>query len=181
VNGFITLAVGDGYLQRAAAFAISARRFGFPTVLLHAAVDVGRWSGLFAKTVEVEFTNTVNGSRFHQIWRGGPVGVGCHGSVRRASCVRSIMTISPDQFGVEYQQPPRSSAGPFPVRWPVDKTSPDRVRVGVINDLLNRSLIPHVTIITSTRLRPTFPARRRQEMSMTRLIDLRCSSSSAFI
>jgi hypothetical protein len=35
MDGFVTLAVGAEYLQRATAFAVSAMRFGFPTTLVH--------------------------------------------------------------------------------------------------------------------------------------------------
>ncbi len=60
MDGFVTLAVGDGYLQRAAAFALSARRFGFPTILMHRDVDPGPYRSLFAEITNLTDEATVN-------------------------------------------------------------------------------------------------------------------------
>jgi len=68
MKGFITLAVGDTYLQRAAAFALSARRFGYPTILLHENVDPDRFPGLFAKSVCLETVESVNPSGSARVW-----------------------------------------------------------------------------------------------------------------
>lgn len=50
---FVTIAVEDGYLQRAVAFALSAERFGYPTVLLHRDSDPQPFAGLFERLVDL--------------------------------------------------------------------------------------------------------------------------------
>jgi hypothetical protein len=68
MNGFITLAVGNGYLERAAAFALSARRFGCSTILLHADNDPGRFPSLFAKTIPIQNAGRINQSGRLSVW-----------------------------------------------------------------------------------------------------------------
>lgn len=68
MKGFITLAIGDGYLDRAAAFALSAKRFGYRTILLHADTNPDRFSGMFAKTVAIANAGQVNQSGCLSVW-----------------------------------------------------------------------------------------------------------------
>ncbi len=58
--GFITLAVGNRYLQMAAAFALSARRFGYPTILLYRNTDVSALADFFHRVVDLTDCATVN-------------------------------------------------------------------------------------------------------------------------
>jgi hypothetical protein len=60
VDGFVTLAVGDRYLQMAAAFALSARRFGYETVLMYRDADPARYRALFAETFDLAGKPTAN-------------------------------------------------------------------------------------------------------------------------
>lgn len=75
-KGFITLAVGDEYLQRAAAFALSAKRFGYPTILMHAGLRtvpgqpdrLDQLASLFHRCVRVDGVPVTNQKRPHTIW-----------------------------------------------------------------------------------------------------------------
>ncbi|QDT40358.1 Glycosyl transferase family 2 [Gimesia alba] len=58
--GFITLAIGEGYLQKAVAFALSAKRFGYSTILMYADADPVSYQNVFSKIVSLEGTKTVN-------------------------------------------------------------------------------------------------------------------------
>lgn len=60
MTGFITLASGEKYLQMAAAFAVSAKRFGFPTILLFRHTDVSAFARHFFKVVDIGDRETVN-------------------------------------------------------------------------------------------------------------------------
>ena len=62
------MAVGDGYLQRAAAFALSAKRFGYPTILLYQNTDPDRYSELFSKSVSLANVQSVNPPGRARIW-----------------------------------------------------------------------------------------------------------------
>lgn len=61
LTGFITIAVGEKYLQMAVAFAISARRFNFLTILLHREVSISPHKHQFHKTVDISEHETING------------------------------------------------------------------------------------------------------------------------
>ncbi len=53
MDGFVTLAVGDSFLQRAVMFALSAQRFNYPTTLLYKDVDPSPYADHFFKTIDV--------------------------------------------------------------------------------------------------------------------------------
>ena len=58
--GFATLAVGNRHLQMAAALALSARRFGYPTLLLYRDTDVSALADCFHRVVDLSDCTTVN-------------------------------------------------------------------------------------------------------------------------
>jgi hypothetical protein len=53
MDGFVTLAVGESFLQRAVLFAISAKRFNYPTTLLYRDADPSPYASHFFKMVDV--------------------------------------------------------------------------------------------------------------------------------
>lgn len=53
MNGFVTIAKGDPWLQRAAMLAVSARRFGYPTILMTVETDASRYADLFHRVVDI--------------------------------------------------------------------------------------------------------------------------------
>ena len=54
MDGFVSLAVGQSYLDRAVAFALSARRFGYPVILMHKQADLARCTDVFHGTVDID-------------------------------------------------------------------------------------------------------------------------------
>ncbi len=57
MDGFVTLAADDSYLQRAVMLAISAKRFNYPTTLLYKDVDPLRYGSHFFKTIDVRMSH----------------------------------------------------------------------------------------------------------------------------
>ena len=68
MDGFVTLAVGQPYLDRAVAFALSARRFGYPVVLMHKHVDLARCTDIFHTTVDISEYPVLNQRPPCSIW-----------------------------------------------------------------------------------------------------------------
>ena len=53
MDGFVTIATNDAYLQRAVMLALSAKRFGFPTLLLYKSFDPSRYAEHFFEVVDI--------------------------------------------------------------------------------------------------------------------------------
>ena len=74
MDGFVTLAVGDEFLQRAVMLALSARRFGYPTTLLYRDCDPSEYAQHFYEAVDVSQAllhgeGQPNVERIHQLKR----------------------------------------------------------------------------------------------------------------
>src|SRR5262245_47930657 len=68
VDGFVTLAVGERHLQMAAAFALSARRFGYETVVMVRDADPRKYHSLFAESFDLKGRPTANTAGACSIW-----------------------------------------------------------------------------------------------------------------
>jgi hypothetical protein len=68
MDGFVTLAIGERYLQMAAAFALSARRFGYETIVMVPEAVPREYSTLFADTFPLEGRPTANEHPVYAIW-----------------------------------------------------------------------------------------------------------------
>jgi hypothetical protein len=68
MNGFITIAVGDEYLQRAVAFALSAQRFGYETKLLYRDTDPPQYESFFSHCISLSDFEMENRKLKPKIW-----------------------------------------------------------------------------------------------------------------
>lgn len=87
IDGFVTLAVGEAYLERAVAFALSSGRFGIPTTLMYRDVDPSSYRSLFAEVVDLSDWPTVNRQGSRSVWELKKYAYRCSEAFKRCAFV----------------------------------------------------------------------------------------------
>ncbi len=125
MDGFVTLATSDAYLQRAVMLALSAKRFDYPTTLLYKSFDPSRYAKHFFEVIDI-------GSEHLDNDRGGAAGA--VGELKRY-CYKHTLGFSrcafSDADSLVIRDPAEVFELPNPVHTPGAKVISDDMRWAV--------------------------------------------------